>query len=138
MKSGSQRPRWITFALGAVLTAALACLAANSALENDVATAANALPAAASGHADEAGYVGSAACTECHRGISNSFSQTDMGRSMAGVDATFIAKFPTTGSIFNAQQNRHFDAYLRDGKLFQSEYETAPDGKEVFRNTQEG
>jgi hypothetical protein len=136
MKRDSQRQRRITFALGAMLTAALACLAANSAQVNDDATVVKAHPVAAPAQAGEDGYVGSAACAECHRGIFNSFSQTDMGRSMAAVDATFLAKFPTKGSISSAQQNRRFDVYLRDSKLFQSEYETGSDGKEIFRNTQ--
>src|SRR5580700_5443742 len=54
-----------------------------------------------------AGYIGSGACFKCHP------------------------------SIYDPRLNRHFEIAARDGKLYQSEYETATDGKEIFRETHE-
>jgi hypothetical protein len=82
-----------------------------------------------------AGYVGSRACSKCHPSIYESFSRTDMGRSMSEITPSLLEKMPTSASIFNSKLNRHFGIAAHDGKLYQSEYETAADGKEVFRET---
>lgn len=82
------------------------------------------------------GYVGSRICANCHRQIYATYSQTSMGRSMSLVDASFLSRVPASASIFDAHLNRHFETYVRDGNLYQSEYETGNDGKEIFRNTQ--
>jgi hypothetical protein len=82
------------------------------------------------------GYVGSKACAACHRPISDSFSRTDMGRSMSIVTSSLLAALPTPAEIFNSQQDRHFSAFVRQGRLYQSEWKTAADGKDVFRETQ--
>lgn len=119
------------------LFGALASLAAASGQVDQRSTPAKARSAAGPAGPAAAGFVGSDVCARCHRGIFNSYSQTDMGRSMTTVDATFLAKFQTTASIFNARQNRHFEVFARDGKLYQSEYAVGTDGKDVFRNTQQ-
>jgi hypothetical protein len=82
-----------------------------------------------------AGYVGSRACSKCHPSIYESFSRTDMGRSMSEITPSLLEEMPTSASIFNSKLNRHFGIAAHDGKLYQSEYETAADGKEVFRET---
>jgi predicted CXXCH cytochrome family protein len=82
-----------------------------------------------------AGYVGSKACANCHREIYETYSQTDMGRSMSEANASFLARIPTSASIFDRHLNRHFDAYASNGTLYQSEYEVGADGKEIFRDT---
>lgn len=81
-------------------------------------------------------YVGSQACAECHRAIYNVFSETDMGRSMSAISPKLLDKFPNSAHIFDAKLNRHFEVSVRDGSLYQTDYETGADGKEVFRDTQ--
>jgi hypothetical protein len=87
------------------------------------------------GSAAKAEYVGSQVCSKCHPSIYESFSRTDMGRSMSEIAPTLLEKIPTSASIFDSKLNRHFEIFARDGNLYQSEYETAADGKEVFRDT---
>jgi hypothetical protein len=82
-----------------------------------------------------AGYVGSRVCAKCHPSISESFSHTDMGRSMSEITPALLERIPTSASIFDARLQRHFEIYARDNSLYQSEYETAADGKDVFRET---
>ena len=82
-----------------------------------------------------AGYVGSRACAKCHPSIYESFSRTDMARSMSEITPALLEKIPTSASIFDPKLNRHFEIYVRDGSLYQSEYETAANGKDVFRAT---
>ena len=82
-----------------------------------------------------AGYIGSPACAKCHPSIYESFIRTDMGRSMSEITPALLERIPTSESIFDPRLNRHFEIYARDGSLFQSEYETTVDGKDVFRET---
>jgi predicted CXXCH cytochrome family protein len=83
------------------------------------------------------GYVGAAECAKCHRAIYRSFTQTHMGRSFFSVTPSVIRSFPLPASIYSQAFDRHYDVFSRDGKLYQSEYQTAPDGKDIFRNTRE-
>jgi len=80
-----------------------------------------------------AGYVGSQACVQCHRAIASKFAQTEMGRSMTVVNAEFLGKIPNSASISDEKLNRHFEVSTRDGNLYQTDYETDADGKDVFR-----
>ena len=82
-----------------------------------------------------AGYVGSKTCANCHREIYQTYSQTDMGRSMSEVKAAFLTNIPNSASVFDRRLNRHFETYAQNGSLYQSEYETTDDGKAVFRDT---
>jgi hypothetical protein len=82
-----------------------------------------------------AGYVGSRTCAKCHPSIYESFSRTDMGRSMAEINPSVLETMPTSASVFNSRLNRHFEIYAREGNLYQSEYKTAADGTEGFRDT---
>jgi hypothetical protein len=82
------------------------------------------------------GYVGSKACSKCHPSIYESFLRTDMGRSMSQITPELLERIPTSANIFDPKLNRHFEIFARDGNLFQSEYETTVDGKDVFRETQ--
>jgi hypothetical protein len=84
--------------------------------------------------AANAGYVGSRVCAKCHSSIYESFSRTGMGRSMSEITPALLQRIPTAASIFEPKLNRHFEIYARDGNLYQSEYETADDGEEVFRD----
>jgi len=82
-------------------------------------------------------YVGSKICAQCHKAIYDKFSRTDMGRSMVQVTPALLETFPTSGSLFDRDLNLHFDVYARNGKLYQSQYQTDSSGKETFRETHE-
>jgi hypothetical protein len=81
------------------------------------------------------GYVGSRTCAKCHPSIYESFSRTDMGRSMSEINPSLLETMPTSAGVFDSKLNRHFESYTREGNLYQSEYETAADGKDVFRDS---
>jgi hypothetical protein len=80
-------------------------------------------------------YVGSAACSRCHSGIYRSFKQTAMGRSMAPATIDRLSDLSLPARFTNDRIDRHFDVFVRDGKLFESEYAVATDSSEIFRDT---
>src|ERR1700746_1361081 len=80
--------------------------------------------------------VGSKICAQCHRSIYESFSRTDMARSMSEITPSLLEKLPTSVNIFDPKLNRHFELYVRNSNLYQSEYGTSSEGAEVFRETQ--
>ena len=80
-------------------------------------------------------YIGSKVCQQCHREIYTSYSKTDMGRSMSMVNASIFSTIPTSASMFDGHLNRHFEVFASKGSLYQSEYELAEGGKEIFRET---
>ena len=82
-----------------------------------------------------AGYVGSQECALCHPDIYEKYSRTDMGRSMVTATPASLAGIPTSVSFFDQRVNRHFELFIRDGGLYQSEYELTAEGKQVFRDT---
>lgn len=82
-------------------------------------------------------YVGSAACARCHLAIYREFSRTRMGRSLTPVTPELLHRLPPPGSYDNRELDRRFETFARDGKLYQSEYQTGADGKEIFRDTQQ-
>lgn len=82
-------------------------------------------------------YVGSKVCARCHGPIASKYSHTEMGRSMSEITASLLEKIPNSASLADDRLQKHFDLYVEDEKLFQSEYEKGPDGKEVFRETHE-
>src|SRR5882724_1712239 len=94
---------------------------------------ASATQAAASGGQ----LAGSSACAECHREIYDKFSRTGMGRSMYRVTPDLLKTMRSSGSIESQNPNLKLEVYARDGKLYQTEYETGEDGKEIFRDTHE-
>jgi hypothetical protein len=81
------------------------------------------------------GYVGSPACARCHRKIYESYSRTDMGRSMAIANPALLGKMSTFATIFDQRSNRHFEAFVKDGSLYQSEYESGGGAESNFRDT---
>jgi hypothetical protein len=87
--------------------------------------------------AKQAEYVGSQACAKCHRSVYDSFSRTDMGRSMVEVTPSFLEKIPNTATVSYPSSRRRFEVSVRDRKFYQTEYEVTADGKEIFRNTHE-
>jgi hypothetical protein len=89
----------------------------------------------AQGRVADNGYVGSKVCSRCHLPIYKTYSQTDMGRSMSSVTPALLAKIPNLATVHDPRSKRQFDVVVRDGALFQSEYEIGGDGKEIFRDT---
>ena len=83
-------------------------------------------------------YVGSNMCKGCHLAIYESFSRTEMGRSTSLpnqlLDSGWLSQ-PV--DIFNEKQNRHYQVFARDAKVYQSEYGLDDQGKETFRHTEE-
>ena len=84
---------------------------------------------------NDGGYVGSRACAKCHPSIYEFFLHTDMGRSMSEITPALLERMTSSASIFDPKLNRHFEVYTRDGRLYQSEYATLADGKDIFRET---
>jgi len=82
-------------------------------------------------------YVGSAACSRCHLAIANHFARASMGHSLTAVTPEFLKTLPLPAAYYDAKFDRHFEVRAENGKLFQSEYQTGVDGKEVFHNTHE-
>jgi hypothetical protein len=80
-------------------------------------------------------YVGSRVCAACHPSVYESFERTDMGRSMSEITPALLGKIPVSDSLYDSKLNRHFEVFVRSGNLYQSEYATAADGNEVFRET---
>jgi hypothetical protein len=81
------------------------------------------------------GYVGSQACASCHIKIYNEYVQTSMGRSMSDITPALLQKLHLPGSFVDQKLNRRYDVYAQSGKVYESEYETDGEGKEVFRDT---
>jgi hypothetical protein len=70
-------------------------------------------------------------------GIYKQFLRTSMGRSMSRVTPEFLQTLPTPSDIYDAKPDRHFAVQIKDAKLYQSEYQTDAEGKEIFRVTRE-
>ena len=85
--------------------------------------------------ADHDGYVGSASCSRCHLGIYKQFSRTSMGRSISPITPEFLQTLPASADLYDDKLDRHFEVHARDGKLYQSEYQTDAGAKEIFRDT---
>lgn len=82
-------------------------------------------------------YVGSTACARCHQEIYKSYSRTAMGRSMSVITPEWLKSHETSGSVEDAKNQLMFEVHAADGKLFQSEYQLGPEGRESFRDTRE-
>ncbi|HET6219757.1 MAG TPA: hypothetical protein VFE27_22210 [Acidobacteriaceae bacterium] len=82
-------------------------------------------------------YVGAEVCATCHRPIYDSFKKTDMGRSMSVITAD-LPSVPAGHiiTVRNERLDRYYDVQSAPAGVYQSEYEKAPDGSEIFRNTQ--
>lgn len=79
-------------------------------------------------------YVGSKACATCHAAIYREYAQTMMGQSMTLPGE--LSRLPSKPVIVHSEKlNRYFEIFRRGGSLYQSEYEIAPNGSEVFDDT---
>ncbi len=92
-------------------------------------------PAHGSSTSHAATYVGSAACQSCHSQIAASFSASSMGRSMTVATATSMNSFSLPQTFYSAVLDRHYEIATTNGKVTESEWQTAADGHEVFRET---
>jgi hypothetical protein len=81
-------------------------------------------------------YVGAKVCGDCHGAIYRSFLRTDMGRSMSAATPGIPPGLPASASFFDAQLNRHFSVSIRDGQIYESEWETDANGHDTFRQTE--
>lgn len=81
-------------------------------------------------------YLEGQVCAGCHRDIYTEYLKTDMGRSMSQVTLSLLEKIPTSVAFFEKALNRNFQVRRQGADLYQSEFQTSPDGKEVFRDTQ--
>lgn len=56
---------------------------------------------------------------------------------MAAVTPQVIAGMSLPASVYSEKLDRHFDVFSKDGKLYQSEWQSDTAGHEVFRDTQQ-
>jgi hypothetical protein len=83
-------------------------------------------------------YVGSNMCKGCHMPIYEKFSRTEMGRSTSLPNRLLeLGWLAQPVEIFNEKQNRHYQVFARDAKVYESEYGLDDQGKETFRHTEE-
>ena len=83
-------------------------------------------------------YLGSKACAACHFAIYQQFSKTDMGNSLFTPDKVARLGWLTGPVEFSDQrQKRHYQVFPQGQKVFESEYEVDPFGKETFRHSEE-
>lgn len=83
--------------------------------------------------AQEATFVGSHACAQCHRATYLGYIRTEMGSSMRRASALDLP----AADIEYPRLHRHFRVFRRDDKLYQSEYAVDASGKRVFDDTHE-
>lgn len=83
------------------------------------------------------GYVGSESCARCHQGIYTEFLRTRMGRSLTRVTPDMLKSLELPGTFRSDALDRSYEVFVKDGKLYQSEYQSGANGQEVFRNTQQ-
>ena len=58
-----------------------------------------------------------------------------MGRSMAEITPELVRTMPASAEVYDEKLDRHFEVHSKDGKLYQSEYQTDADGKDIFRDS---
>src|ERR1041384_2213403 len=86
-------------------------------------------------HTDQ--YVGSQACATCHKAIYANYLQTAMGHSVVRVTQEWVEGHHVSGSLEDKNSQLQFEVYSQDGKLYQSERQSGPDGREIFRDMHE-
>ncbi len=89
------------------------------------------------GAADTDRYVVYQACATCHREIYAKYQQTGMGRSVVPVTTEWLKGRNLTGAVEDKNNHLQFEVYAQNGKLYQSERQSGPDGQEIFRDAHE-
>jgi hypothetical protein len=80
-------------------------------------------------------YAGSAACAQCHQEIYKQFSKTGMGRSMSLVTPELLKTIHAPATVQGKNPNMYLEVDVRDGKLYQTQYEKGADGQEIYRDS---
>ncbi len=84
-------------------------------------------------------YLGSAACSRCHLAIAGNFAKASMGHSLTEVTPEYLKTLPLPATYTDPNTKHSYSVYTQDGKLYQSEFQTATDGpntgNDIFRNT---
>lgn len=84
--------------------------------------------------AQGAHYVGSKACAACHADIYQEYAATLMGRSMTLPGELRI--LPSKPVVIHSEKlDRYFEIFRRGDALYQTEYQLAPNGSEIFDDT---
>lgn len=79
-------------------------------------------------------YVGSKACAACHGDIYREYAATLMGRSMTLPGE--LPPLPTKPVVVHSETlDRYFEIFRRGDGLYQSEYQLASNGSEMFDDT---
>lgn len=76
-------------------------------------------------------YVDPGVCAGCHRDIAKSYLATGMGRSFSRPDAAAPPADFHDASVFNQPSDMHYTIFERDGKLFESRYQTGYRGEKT-------
>ena len=58
-----------------------------------------------------------------------------MGRSISNITPALLRQLHIPATYYDRRLNRHYEVYVRDGKLYESEFETGAAGKDTFRDT---
>ena len=100
-------------------------------------------PAAPSPHAtsvtarlDSATYVGDQVCQSCHADVAARHQQTGHGRSISHFDpATAPEQFDGETVVYNEASNLYYEAFVRNGQLYQREFRKGPDGEIIHEQS---
>lgn len=76
-----------------------------------------------------AGYIGSASCAECHQGISESFAQMAMGRSMyKPAPENIIEDYTGANEFYHEPSQQYFRMLHENGNFYQVRFQKDPAG----------
>jgi len=79
-------------------------------------------------------YVDPAACATCHSEIAKQYSQTGMGRSFYRLSPqTSVEDFTSHNTLYHNASDRYYQLEIRDGKYYESRYQTGYGKKETNR-----
>ena len=80
----------------------------------------------------EAGYVGNQACKACHPGISESFKQSEMGRSFyLPSQADVIEDYSDSIRVYDSNSDFYYEPTRRGGDTYQREFRLDASGQVV-------
>lgn len=92
-------------------------------------------PPAAPIHA-AAAYVGDRSCQACHADVAAQHRKTGHGRSLSRFDPdTAPERFEGETVVYNAPSNLYYEAFVRDGQLYQREFRKGPEGDTIHAQT---
>lgn len=75
-------------------------------------------------------YVGSKACASCHQEVFDTYSKSEMGRSMSRLDqSNIIELFPQKTPVHDPVKDYFYEMIERDGKFYQREFRRDDNGR---------